>query len=236
MKRTKFLLALVSLLPLLLALTTATSFAAIIPIGGGRGSSTGSAAGSSTDTSTVSSGCYIESTVKSTVSYEAESNAACEVNGNDPSTNCYVYSDESGVTEYRQADCNTITSVEGYNNGDSAGKNQCGSGKDAVSTTIDFGCYGESCQTATPDAYCKGNHSSVLDLVFALIRFLTDGAGLIIVLGFIIAGIQFTLSRGDPQLRAKAIGRIANVVIALFLFIFAYALLNYVIPNGFFLS
>lgn len=95
----------------------------------------------------------------------------------------------------------------------------CG-GSPAVKTAIDIGC--------------TGNGNPITDAGFAIIRFLSLGVGLAIVAGLIIAGIQLTASKGDPQLRAKALSRINNVVIALFVYIFAFAILNYVIPVGFF--
>ena len=101
------------------------------------------------------------------------------------------------------------------------GADTCGGFPDKpIVTSINIGCTG------------KGN--PIIDTTFAIIRFLSVGVGFAIVAGLIIAGIQFTASRGDPQLRAKALSRIYNVVIALFVFIFAYAILNYVIPVGFF--
>lgn len=92
-------------------------------------------------------------------------------------------------------------------------------GPSAVQTSIDFGCQH------------KGN--GILDLLFAIIRFLSDGVGIIIVLSIIIAGIQYISSSGEPQAVSKAIGRIRSSIIALFVYIFAYAILNYLIPGTF---
>jgi hypothetical protein len=104
--------------------------------------------------------------------------------------------------------------------GDPVGKYKCGGGDQAVETSINIGC--------------KGKGNPILDATFAIIRVLSIGVGLAVVAGLIIAGIQLSASQGDPQRRAKAIARIYNVVIALFVYIFAYAILNYVIPAGFF--
>lgn len=112
---------------------------------------------------------------------------------------------------------------------------QCGSGTVKIVTSIDFGCDGAACtQVNNNSSYCQGNHNAVVDLLFAIIRFITDGVGLIIIASLIVAGIQYTVSRGNPQEVAKATTRIQSTVTALILFIFAYALLNYVVPNGFF--
>jgi hypothetical protein len=95
----------------------------------------------------------------------------------------------------------------------------CGSGDNTVKTSINIGC--------------KGKGSAAVDMLFAIIRFLSNGVGLVIIGSIIYGGIQYTMSRGDPQATKLAIDRIRNSVFALFLFMFAYALLNYLIPAGF---
>lgn len=95
----------------------------------------------------------------------------------------------------------------------------CGDKKDgAVTTSIDIGC--------------KGVGNPIMDAFFAIIRFLSDGVGLVIIASIVYGGIQFTSSRGNPQDTAKAIERIRSAVIALLIFIFGYAFLNYLIPAG----
>ena len=95
---------------------------------------------------------------------------------------------------------------------------KCGSGDSAVKTSINIGCRG------------KGN--AIIDMLFAFIRFLSAGVGLIIAGSLVFAGIQYTVSRGDPQATAAAVDRIQNSVMALLLFLFAYAILNYVVPGA----
>ncbi len=87
-----------------------------------------------------------------------------------------------------------------------------------VQVSIDLGCIG------------KGN--PIMDLLFAIIKWLSDGVGLVIIASLIVAGIQFTSSRGDPQATAKAMKRVQGNVTALLLFFFAYAILNYVVPGA----
>ena len=111
---------------------------------------------------------------------------------------------------------------------------QCGSGKDAVKTAINFGCVGETCNTAQPNvAFCGANHSAIMDMLFAIIRFLSYGVGLIVIASLAYAGIQYATSQGDPQATAKAETRIRSTIIALLIYIFGYAILNYIIPKGF---
>lgn len=79
---------------------------------------------------------------------------------------------------------------------------------------------------------CKGKGTPILDLVFAIIRLLSMGVGLVVIGSIIMAGIQYTTSRGDPQATAKALNRVYSTFGALLLFIFAYAILNWLIPAG----
>ncbi len=82
------------------------------------------------------------------------------------------------------------------------------------------------------DLGCKGKGNAILDLTFAIMRFLSLGAGLVMIGSTIVAGIQYTVSRGDPQATAAALKRIVSTVSALFFFVFAYAILNWVVPAG----
>lgn len=114
---------------------------------------------------------------------------------------------------------------------------QCGTGSEKQTTSIDFGCKGDACVAGgTVPNYCSQNNSPIIDLLFSLIRFLSDGVGLVIVGSIIFAGIQYTTAGGDPQNVAKAIKRIRSSITALIFFIFIYAILNYLIPAGFFKS
>ncbi len=98
------------------------------------------------------------------------------------------------------------------------GVNYCGDkNKNAVVTSINFGC--------------KGKGNAILDMTFAVIRFLTLGVSLVIIASMVVAGLQFTASRGDPQATAASLKRMASNASALLLFIFAYAILNWIVPN-----
>jgi len=111
---------------------------------------------------------------------------------------------------------------------------QCGSGSDAIPTSINFGCYGNACVNSSQGTYCSTSHSALLDLLFAIIRFITDGVGLVIIGSLIVAGIQYSISKGDPKGLEKALERIKSLFIALLLFVFAYGILNFVVPSGLF--
>jgi hypothetical protein len=95
----------------------------------------------------------------------------------------------------------------------------CGGPNDRVYMSINIGC--------------KGAGNALTDMTFAIIRFLSVGVGLIIIGSTVWAGLQYTLSRDDPGGVAKAKERLQNNFIALLVFIFAAAILNFVVPGQF---
>lgn len=88
--------------------------------------------------------------------------------------------------------------------------------------------------TTNIDFGCSHHGNPIMDITFAILRVLSDGVGIVVVGSVIYGGILYVMSKGDPQATAKAIGRIRSSLTALLIFIFAYAILNYLIPQGFF--
>jgi len=72
------------------------------------------------------------------------------------------------------------------------------------------------------------------DSVISIINFMSFGVGIIVVGLIIVGGIQYITSGGVPQKIEAARKRITNAIIALVLFIFMYALLQWLIPGGIF--
>lgn len=83
------------------------------------------------------------------------------------------------------------------------------------------------------DLGCTGQGNPISDLLFAIIRLLADGVGIVVVASVVVAGIQFSASRGDPQATSSAIDRIRTSVVALLIFLFGYGILNWLVPGGF---
>jgi hypothetical protein len=150
------------------------------------------------------------------------------------SKKCYSITATTSTANASETDCSgeghAGTEVQGGGGTDASGVvldnpvktgDTCGGGdhNDHVDVSVNIGCTG------------KGN--PIVDMLFALIRFLSNGVGLVIIASIIYGGIQYTTSRGDPQATANAINRIRNSLFALLLFVFAYALLNFLIPKGF---
>ncbi len=81
---------------------------------------------------------------------------------------------------------------------------------------------------------CKQFGNPIADMLFAILRFLTFGVGIVITGSLIYAGLQYIFSRDDPSAVGAAKNRILHTVLALIIFIFSYALLAFLIPSGFF--
>lgn len=104
--------------------------------------------------------------------------------------------------------------------GGGQGQYICGGGKDAVRISINIGCVQQ------------GN--AMVDAAFALLRFLSIGVGLVVIGSIVYGGIQYSAAKGDPNATSQAIKRIRSSVYALFIYIFGAAILNFLIPQGFF--
>jgi hypothetical protein len=104
------------------------------------------------------------------------------------------------------------------NNGIAAGSaDQCGNSP-GIGVSIDIGC--------------RGQGNPIADMTFAIIRVLSAGVGLVVVGSIVVGGIQYSASRGDPQATAMAINRIRSSLFALLIYIFGFAILNYIIPGA----
>jgi Na+/phosphate symporter len=66
------------------------------------------------------------------------------------------------------------------------------------------------------------------------INVLSALVGVIVVIMIIVGGIQYSAAGDDPQKVAAAKSKITNALLALFLFIFMYALLQWLVPGGIF--
>lgn len=93
--------------------------------------------------------------------------------------------------------------------------NYCGSNP-KIYTTLNLGC--------------KKKGNPILDLLFAVIRFLVVGATLVITASIVVAGLQYISAESNPEKITKAKKRILSSLTALFMLIFGYAILNYLIP------
>ena len=152
--------------------------------------------------------------------YDNRSNRACDKDFNDASAihYCKKTGYNGGVHNLAH-----ITEPRGGNHGTTPGVANTGATNEtcgdnpAVGIGIKIGC--------------RGHGNPIADMAFAIIRVLSAGVGLVVIGSVVVGGIQYSASRGDPQATAQAINRIRSSLFALLIFIFGYALLNYIIPG-----
>lgn len=96
----------------------------------------------------------------------------------------------------------------------------CGTGDSRITTKFNFGCNGAA-------------KNPIVDLALAIIRFLAAGVGVVVVISIILAGIQYSTSEGNPEATMKAKRRVQASLIALVIYIFTFAIINYLVPGGF---
>ncbi|MGH7196928.1 MAG: hypothetical protein ACREGJ_04160 [Candidatus Saccharimonadales bacterium] len=90
------------------------------------------------------------------------------------------------------------------------------------------------------DVYCVpvGNKTVESNPIFiflkGMLQFLAAGVGLAVVGGIIYGGFLYITARGNSGQTEKGRDVILNAVIGLLLFIFMFAIMNFIIPGGIF--
>lgn len=104
--------------------------------------------------------------------------------------------------------------------------NQCGKGEDAIRTRFNFGCIGNR----LPNKFAN----PVYDFAFSIIRFLSAGVGVAVVIAIILSGIKYTTAEGNPEATMQAKSNMQAALIALIFYIFIFAIVQYLVPGGVF--
>jgi hypothetical protein len=200
-------------------------------------------------------GCYVKSqgSTAGTVSIVA---ATCpNANSSDAARyagKCWISTASSqGQTAYREVACDSITvgtttvqpSLPTNGGGGTGGgttiedepielpstpgKDQCGKGDRKVEVGFNIGCRGEE--------YPRGQLNPIVDMAFALFRLLAAGVGLVVTGSIIVAGIQYSASRGNPQATQASIARVSNSIVALLIYVFMFTIANFLVPGGMFI-
>lgn len=69
-----------------------------------------------------------------------------------------------------------------------------------------------------------------------ILRVLSVGVGIVVTISVVIAGFQYMVSRGEPAKTQAAVNRLVQAGVALFLYVFGTAILNWIVPGGVFFS
>jgi hypothetical protein len=86
----------------------------------------------------------------------------------------------------------------------------------------------------TPQFFGKRDANGGVIMVYAkeIAKLLSGSIGGVIVLMIVISGIQYILSAGSSSRVQAAKSRLTNAIIALVLFLMAFAIINFIVPGG----
>jgi hypothetical protein len=76
------------------------------------------------------------------------------------------------------------------------------------------------------------NNVIVTNYIDPAIKFLSVGVGVVVLAMIIVGAIQYTTSGGNPQAVADGRKKIMNAILALVIYAFLFAFLNFLIPGG----
>ncbi len=76
------------------------------------------------------------------------------------------------------------------------------------------------------------NNNPIVSMLKVAINTLTAAIGIIVTVVIIWAGIEYASSGGDPGRAAQARKRILNAILALIMFVFLWALLQWLVPGS----
>lgn len=88
--------------------------------------------------------------------------------------------------------------------------------------------------TDCKDATLDKNNCDIIRYLIDIINVLSGLVGIIVIIMIIIGGIQYTSAGDNPEKIQAAKGKIANALVALLVFIFMFAFLQWVVPGGIF--
>lgn len=96
----------------------------------------------------------------------------------------------------------------------------CGKDKDGkpIQTSINYGC--------------SGTGDGITQIALVAVNFLAIGVGIAVVGGIVWGALRYTTANGNAAQAQQAISIIVNAVIGLLLFIFMYAIINFLVPGG----
>ena len=89
----------------------------------------------------------------------------------------------------------------------------------------------ESAKTSFP-INGKTENVTIRDLAVEVIRFLSIGVGIAVVAGIATGGVVYSTSQGNPAGTQKGITIITNSIVGLLMYLFLFAIMQFLIPGG----
>ena len=107
-------------------------------------------------------------------------------------------------------------------NDDGTDDGASGEKKNCVKTAI-LGENGESCD--------DGSGSSVKNILKLVVEIMTVGVGILSVIGISVVGVQYLTAGGNEEQTRKAKRRMFEIIIGVVLYVVAFALMSWLIPD-----
>lgn len=80
----------------------------------------------------------------------------------------------------------------------------------------------------------NASNCGIIRYLILFINVLSALVGIVIITMIVWAGIEYSASSDDPQKTAAAKAKITNALLALLVFVFMYAFLQWIVPGGIF--
>lgn len=113
---------------------------------------------------------------------------------------------------YSEEECAAFQSST-FNDYSTSGAHDC----NGVPTSFDVDC---------------GDDNPIYGYLTEIINFLSAGVGIVVIIMIALGGIQYMSAGGNPQATQAAVHRIVNAILAMVVFIFIWAFLNWLVPGG----
>lgn len=152
---------------------------------------------------------------------------------------CYTRADDGS---YTPSDCGSVAPAS-----DALGDGKCYSRQlahpgftpyvERVCDDINMGSGTEEPQFVKNDcneATLNETNCGIVKYLKIFINVLSTVVGVVVVASIVYGAIQYSSAGGDPQKVSAAKKRILGAIIALFMFIFMYAFIQYLVPGGIF--
>lgn len=144
---------------------------------------------------------------------------------------CYIIASDGPTSQTCQSHDSTVrvAQLNGDGGGEEGGGGGAGGGggEEEASVAVPTETTKNDCQ----DGLTKDN-CGIIKWIVAAIQITSVIAGVVIIGAIVVGGIQYSTSGDDPQAVAKAKGRIYNAVLALVVFVFGFAFLQWIVPGG----
>ena len=102
-------------------------------------------------------------------------------------------------------------------------------------TSIDKLAANDSCGVPTTLIKCSGSGDNEIVKAFVeIFNFASIGVGILVVAGIIFGGLRYATANGNSSQASQGMTYIVNSIIGLLVFIFMFAIVNWLVPGGLF--